>query len=963
MVGRLTSLALVLVGALGVAAAEPLTWVVAPGGDDRNPGTAARPLATLVGAREALRAWRQTRALPEGGATISLRGGTYALDATFALDERDSGTPQAPVTYRAWPGEEVRLMGGRAIPAAAAVPLADDAVRRTIIEPAARDRVLQIDLRRLGITDYGRLQARGFRRPYIPAPLELFVDDQPLHLARWPNQGSVPIGKVLDPGSVPRDGDFSDRGGTFQYTDERHALWQAAPEVWLSGLWHYGFADDTLRVAAIDPVKKTVTLAQATMYGLASGRPWQAYYALNLLPEIDAPGEYVVDRQAGMLTFYPPEGYAPGRSRLCVSLLEGPMVALEGASHVRFEHLLFECSRGMGVYIERGERNRIGGCSFRNLGLLAVCLGKGTEPLPVYTHAGTARPASRALGSWHEHIYDNSTFNREAGTHHQVVGCDIYNTGAGGISLGGGDRRTLTPAGNVVRNCHIHDFNRLDRTYKAAVNIDGVGNRIEHCLIHDCPNNAIYLHGNDHVLEYNEIHRAVQCADDMGAVYLGRDPSEYGNIIRTNYFHDNGSAHGATSVLYFDDSSCGVRVEGNVFSANRGGNWINGGYNHRFENNLFVDDRAAIGEGWAPARWHDYTKEDLLAKRLHGDLDITRPPYAERYPDLLRLYQADPADAAAHGQDVERNVSVRSGSFGTGRNRLQDNWETDADPGFVAAASGDFALRADAPVFRRVPGFKPIPFAQIGLYQDEYRPVLRFEAPNLDGPEQFLLQATVAVARPRGAARVVYTLDGSEPTPQSTLYTVPLVLTRTTLVRARAVGAGEAPSVSAVASREFRAILPTLLRQAQVNFQPADGAAEPGWRSDSGAPFALQAGKVAYGWTHDNREATRRRGKNAEARLDTLVHFSAGTAWQIALGNGTYDLTVCLGDAEYACEDQTLYAQGQEVCKGLNLPANTFRQERARVTVQDNLLTLTSTDAPHGPRLTRMNWLTIEPVP
>ena len=59
-------------------------------------------------------------------------------------------------------------------------------------------------------------------------------------------------------------------------------------------------------------------------------------------------------------------------------------------------------------------------------------------------------------------LYADTTWNRQAGTRHGVVGCDIYNTGAGGIILGGGDRKTLTPAGNYVLNCHIHHFARLD---------------------------------------------------------------------------------------------------------------------------------------------------------------------------------------------------------------------------------------------------------------------------------------------------------------------------------------------------------------------------------------------------------------------------------------------------------------------------------------------------------------------
>jgi hypothetical protein len=41
-------------------------------------------------------------------------------------------------------------------------------------------------------------------------------------------------------------------------------------------------------------------------------------------------------------------------------------------------------------------------------------------------------------------------------------------------------------------------------------------------------------------------------------------------------------------------------------------------------------------------------------------------------------------------------------------------WLTDADPGFVNVAGGNYALRSDAEVFKRLPGFKLIPFDQIG---------------------------------------------------------------------------------------------------------------------------------------------------------------------------------------------------------------------------------------------------------
>jgi hypothetical protein len=856
------------------------------------------------------------------------------------------------VVYRAAPGAEVRLCGGRDIPLPALRPVTDLDVLERLPSAAARQAVRQADLRALGISDVGVMRPRGFRRPYVAAPLEVFSDGEALWLARWPNEGTVPIGKVLDAGSIPRDGDFSDRGGVFQYTDDRHARWTKAEDLWLSGLWHYGYADDTIRVAAIDPAKRTVAMAQATMYGIAAGAPWQAYYALNLLEEIDQPGEYVVDRARGRLYLYPPASFSPERSRVQVSLLEEPLLALEGASHIAFEDITFECSRGMGAYLERGTGNRFSGCTFRNLGLVAVCIGKGTQPLKVYAHAGTAEPASRMLGSWHEHIYDNSTFDREAGTNHVIESCDVYNTGAGGISLGGGDRRTLTPAGNVVRNCHIHHFNRLDRSYKAAVNLDGVGNRIEHCLIHDCPNSAIYLHGNDHAIEYNEVHRSCLAADDMGVLYLGRDPSEAGNVIRLNFFHHNGSEHGATGTLYFDDGSCGVAVVGNVFFRNRGGIWINGGYRHRFESNLFIETPASISPGWPPASWHQQLGGELWHKRLQVHLDITRPPYSERYRELLQLCQAQPAEDALHAQDVLHNVAVRSGGFGTGRNRVEGNWETDDDPGFVDTVAMDFRLRPDAVLPARAPGFQPIPFAQIGLYLDAHRRSLPIEAPGIYARERFIGRTQVRLAAPRRSAGVVYTLDGTDPTPASPRYQAPFVVERDTVVRTRALADAAGVVLGPAAMATLTRIHPRLPTAAKVNFAPAEVTVD-GWLNDCGAAFALRPDGLAYGWTGDNRGASRRRGLNPDPLLDTIVHFADDQAWEMAVADGTYELTLCLGDAQYPCEGQTVLAEGVSVAQGIDLQANEFR----RVTVADGGLTLTSVNVPHGPKLTRLAFL------
>ena len=118
------------------------------------------------------------------------------------------------------PGETVVLHGGVRLGPEVLQPFHDPAVLARV--PAeARTNVWFINLRALGITDYGQLQQHGFGTPVGPAEMELFVDGQPWHLARYPNVGILKIGRIIDKGSVPRYGDKSRRGATFGYEYER----------------------------------------------------------------------------------------------------------------------------------------------------------------------------------------------------------------------------------------------------------------------------------------------------------------------------------------------------------------------------------------------------------------------------------------------------------------------------------------------------------------------------------------------------------------------------------------------------------------------------------------------------------------------------------------------------------------------------------------------------------------------
>jgi len=685
---------------------------LSPGGNDENPGTSTQPFRTLEKARAVIRAGDDRGKKP---IVVWLQGGRYFRTKTFDLCEKDSGTQNAPVSYKAVAGQQVVLDGGITISSSECSPVTDAAVLSRFV-PEARGKILQIDLRALGVTDYGTLGPRASSRPYLPAPLELMINNQPMDIARWPNIGQplIELGKVLDSGSIARLGDYSLRPAVFEYVTPRAERWTQAGDIYIAGFFHFGWADDTILVDKIDPEAGTIRTAYPHLYGFTN-RVEAAWYAMNLIEEIDMPGEYCVDRKSGIVYFFPPCDMK--NALIQVSVMKEPMVALEGASYIRLENLTFEDSRGTAVYIERGKACLIAGCTMRNLGMVGVQIGKGVRPLQDGLHNAHGKcqegltkhiPESRVIGSMRNYLYANTAWNREGGYGHSILSCNIYNTGAGGIILGGGDRKTLTPAGNSVENCDIHHVNRLDRANRACVNIDGVGNCIRNCHLHDTTSQAVLLHGNDHIVEFNRINNVLTDLSDAGAVYMGRDPSESGNMFRFNFFYNILNFHkgekGVQAIFFDDTSICGATIFGNVFykAGSSGVIKFNGGGLCAIENNIFIDCPLPVyvSPDNHTERVREFMASALGQTRLRQAVDILAPPYVTKYPVLKEVYDHKIAVTI----EFERNY-IASGDLSE----------------FENPAGMNFKLKDNAKVFREIEGFEPIPFQRIGLYIDGYR--------------------------------------------------------------------------------------------------------------------------------------------------------------------------------------------------------------------------------------------------
>ena len=641
-----------------------------------------------------------------------MRGGVYYVDETINMSY--SADWYTPLHISAYKNEEVTINGGFDISLSDMEPASVE-FTDNIIDKPAEGSVLQYSLKDAGITDYGQISRRGHLiSEEKEAQAELSLGGSVQKLAGWPNDGYTGLIKPTDKSEYgTRSKEGIAKGCSFTVDYDRPSQWSKQSEAWLAGTLGPNYEFDYYPVKMFDNDNKRVYLKEGALVEYYT----EPYYRFENIPEeLDAPGEYYIDRENGMLYFYPPKE-ADANSVLTITMSTpstenenvNSLFRLENCNNIVFENLTLKGGRGSAV---TGKNNRgisFIGCDINSFGAHGIRLDYS----------------------------DRITIKNSR----------IHDVGQNGIEfVRCGDYQNIVPSFNLVCNNDIYNFARLERSYKSGIifGYQCVGATAARNHIHDAPHTGMIFYGVNNDIYGNEFDNLVTEFSDMDALYANNSnyPWERGNEIWGNFFHDIGrsSMNGVHQInvraIRSDNKGCGLNIYGNLFykigdgGSNGGGNNNIGavtaeGTHNRIVNNLFVDcnetyintqkyiEKTADADGllYSDTDTINGVKVSDLKKQMESYISV----YGVPFPELYNFFKEHPNYSKTNEfkNNIIINIAIPLSRYNDNSvNEVQLNDEgyrgnvklTDAsgnyvgtsDPGFADYENGNFELSQEA---------------------------------------------------------------------------------------------------------------------------------------------------------------------------------------------------------------------------------------------------------------------------
>lgn len=683
-------------------------------GDDSGDGSEEEPLRTL---EKAIDVANEMREDSDKLIEILLREGTYSVTNTIKII--NSQKDDSLLKISAYQDEKVTINAGVDIPLSA-MNIADSDFTNAIIDKPNAGSVLQYNLKDAQIEDFGEISLRGHLiSDEKEDQAELSLNGEVQKLAGWPNGEYTGLIKPTDSNEYgKRTKSGIANGCSFKVNYDRPSQWSKPEQAWLSGTIGPNYEFDYYPVSRFDSEEKRVYLSRGALEKYYT----EPYYRFENVPEeLDEPGEYYIDRQSGMLYFYPPED-APKDSVLTITMstptldvsrkAPNSMFRIENSKNIVFENLIFKGGRGSAITGKNNSNIKFINCEINSFG--------------------------------------ENGIRFDASTDITISDCKIHDVGQDGILfVSCGNYQTLSPSNIVVSNNDIYNFARLERSYKTGIDFGYrcVGATAANNHIHNGPHAGMIFYGVNNDIYGNEFDNLVTEFSDMDALYCNNSnyPWERGNKIHNNYFHDIGksSMNGRHQInvraIRTDNRGCGLNIYENLFyniGDGGNGNGNNGigaitaeGTRNRIFNNLFVDcneayfntlqykeietaddgtlypDTIINSSGVEVANTINGAKVADLKKQMEKYL----PVYGKQFPELHNYFYEHPNMSKTNEfkNNMIINISIPLSNFNGTQNEegfrgsqmltaASGNYVSTSDPGFVSYDNGNLELSSSA---------------------------------------------------------------------------------------------------------------------------------------------------------------------------------------------------------------------------------------------------------------------------
>jgi len=544
----LASVALFLAPQLAADVARTYHVAPAPRGNDTHDGTAAAPFATIDRAREAARVDLGANA-PQGDIVVEIAAGTYELVAPIRFGPEDSGGNGHDVVYRAAPGAEVILSGGRRV------------------------------------TGWQRDGANGFSAAVGPGVdfRQLWVDGHRATRARTPNAGrmlKLASEKQVDGFDLPRQ---LFAGLTLRPNEVEVSVLIA----WMHKRLRIArVADsgrpDLVRAVIAEPEWDAVT-KQPQGDRIYLGRN----YWLENAPEfLDAPGEFYLDRARGVLRYLPRADEDVVHAEIVRPELES-LIVLDGrleapVQHLRFEGLTF-------AYTGWTRPNRAGFVDVQANSLVPAAPAAAVDPQYRHDQRKDRVPAAFQAFTADRIVIRGCRFARLGGTgvmfthggdDNVIEGNSFVDLAAGGIEIGEDAARPNSPRLFPRRNRVANNFlAHLGEDYFGSVAILGYytdASVITHNEIVNVPYTGISqgwgwgqpaapVDSRANAITHNVVSNYMRRLDDGGGIYTSDampDSEIAHNVVE--HMRPPDAHTKAGGALYLDQFTSGVHVHHNI---------------------------------------------------------------------------------------------------------------------------------------------------------------------------------------------------------------------------------------------------------------------------------------------------------------------------------------------------------------------------------------------------------------